>query len=661
MLSAANDERHPDASPQSNSLTSSDQVIYAASAITICAWISMLSIVYCCTESSDWRYLSDEEQRAARLAVFTHLVALTLQSLKVGMNRFQFANSSVSSAESSSKSNRLLWISLSPGSGVLVACGTVQFISVATNLLLGFLPTVVKLDPITRSPVFLIRWCEWIPLSGFMTFLSECIDVDFGSDVPKPNSEDTKSNHGDKRETIVEDAISLKTIAVWSLTQTLSCIPGIVLPFCNDLITWNLVMLFSMITHFCIFPRVWIRRQLYLEALEKQKINLRDPAKRPTQQMVSEINSPVTEGTTSSLLMVDHELVERRRFSFHLIETCAFVWTVLVVIYFANMMLHLYPIQWISTLLPPSSLAMVADTCFDVIAKVLYMRLIVDIYLNVFDPAGRIQKQLQELRHLVSAIWESSSDVIAISVKIKMNNITSQQERWGKSRIISLLSPSFTELLGVGDQLATLPYTAKKTKHSLSNLALMLEFEKSAISVSQNSEHVVVSAYYVHASSSSTMPTIPVPHETISALVDLDSHVVVEATRLVENSWNAMNDKDNDSIISDNSKRKEQNVDSGKDSNLSIKKWLLRYHPVINALGKEITCEMKVSRHAENSLVAVVRDVTERDRRFEAERKAHAGMYEKLDLLYYYFTQKYITYRYHCVLLCGGRNLGSAT
>lgn len=99
--------------------------------------------------------------------------------------------------------------------------------------------------------------------------------VHFGSNLPKPtNSKNTNNNHADKssRETIIEDAISLKTIAVWSLTRTLSCIPG------------------NVITYFCIFPRVWMRRPLYLVALEKLKINLRDPAKRSNPRIASMAN-----------------------------------------------------------------------------------------------------------------------------------------------------------------------------------------------------------------------------------------------------------------------------------------------------------------------------------------------------------------------------------
>jgi hypothetical protein len=35
----------------------------------------------------------------------------------------------------------------------------------------------VHVDPITGARVFLLRWCEWTPLAGLMTFLAEAVDL----------------------------------------------------------------------------------------------------------------------------------------------------------------------------------------------------------------------------------------------------------------------------------------------------------------------------------------------------------------------------------------------------------------------------------------------------------------------------------------------------
>lgn len=55
-------------------------------------------------------------------------------------------------------------------SGIIVAALSVVSISILTNVLLAFFPTLVIEDPIAGSRVFLLRWCEWVPLAGVMTF-----------------------------------------------------------------------------------------------------------------------------------------------------------------------------------------------------------------------------------------------------------------------------------------------------------------------------------------------------------------------------------------------------------------------------------------------------------------------------------------------------------
>lgn len=70
-----------------------------------------------------------------------------------------------------------MWFRKQPLSAV-VFCGLIiQSVALTTNLLLAFAPTIILRDPITHARVFYVRWCEWIPLSGLMTILSEGIDI----------------------------------------------------------------------------------------------------------------------------------------------------------------------------------------------------------------------------------------------------------------------------------------------------------------------------------------------------------------------------------------------------------------------------------------------------------------------------------------------------
>ena len=53
-----------------------------------------------------------------------------------------------------------------------------------------------------------------------------------------------------------------------------------------------------------------------------------------------------------------------------------------------------------------------------VLSKVLFLTVIVEVHRAIFDPQARTERRLDELRRLMAAVWESSSDVIAISVRL---------------------------------------------------------------------------------------------------------------------------------------------------------------------------------------------------------------------------------------------------
>ena len=58
----------------------------------------------------------------------------------------------------------------------------------------------------THSPVYLVRWCEWIALAGLMTFLCE------GVALNKPLNGDGK------------DSPDLRSAVRNSIAQTVSCL-----------------------------------------------------------------------------------------------------------------------------------------------------------------------------------------------------------------------------------------------------------------------------------------------------------------------------------------------------------------------------------------------------------------------------------------------------
>jgi hypothetical protein len=63
-------------------------------------------------------------------------------------------------------------------SGVIVCAIVVQSIALLTDMAMAFLPTPVMIDPITGTKAYLLRYCEWTPLSFTMAFLTESCRMD---------------------------------------------------------------------------------------------------------------------------------------------------------------------------------------------------------------------------------------------------------------------------------------------------------------------------------------------------------------------------------------------------------------------------------------------------------------------------------------------------
>jgi hypothetical protein len=491
------------ASPALLGVNQVNRMFGRAANLSLFAYVGLLALVYSATPTDQWQYLPPQERRAAATAALVLAVAFVL-----AMSRFAFVS------RSSSGWRR-------PMGGMVYASVVTQAVAVCTNLLLAYAPTAVVVDRVTRSRVFLVRWCEWIPLGGLMTFLSEGVGM--------PTS-----------------GAGLRRAIVVSLAQSLSCLGGMVFPFCPGSGSWAFWMAVSLTTYLAMFERVHNKRALYLAERAK---------------------------TGSTFL--DKEQLDRMEFAYHLIAVCTVVWTILVVVYFVNMLLHWH--------LPPThpllqaewSLAMLCDTCFDVLAKGLYMKLIVDVHFCVFDAEGRAQRQLGELRNLMGVLWDSSSDAIVISAR-------------SGDKVTSLLSPSFLPLVNW-----SLPTAISAHK----GVALLLETERRGGEV-RSEENPQGATHRFENVSGSYIDCSGVPY---GGMVRGES-VLGEVNNLAD-------------------------VNAARASDLICAAWehadRARSETVLMFHIADRRCEVKVSPHTESTLVAVVRDVTERFKRLEAERKAH--------------------------------------
>ncbi|GKZ00620.1 hypothetical protein MPSEU_001014100 [Mayamaea pseudoterrestris] len=405
-------------------------------------------------------------------------------------------------------------------SGIMLAALITQFIAIVTAVILAYAPNVVLVDPVTHARVFMTRWTEWIPLAGLMTFFSEAVDL------PKSKSKQWWP-------------------ILASLCQSVSCLCGALLPLCPNMFCWYTTLFVSIMTWLPIFPRIVLKRRAFLLATQGKNL-------------------------------LELEQYDRFRFSYYLMLTCGCIWSVLVFAYFVNFALHrqLPVTHWLRTY----PLAMIVDATFDVLAKAIYMKLIVDVHFLVFDSEGRTQRQLTELRSLLNVLWDSSSDVIIISVRYA-------------DKVTSMMSPSYPKLVG-----ATLPPTLKGRKTT----ALMLETDLSSMADSDgNNGSAARSQTVASYVDSSEMPYGRVTRQTVLHGLDASDPEVTKAVGLIGSAWNRFATHDHN------------------DSSLVM-------YPLQRIGGSKHKCEIKVSYHTNNSIIAVVRDVTERYRRFEAERRAHS-------------------------------------
>ena len=263
-------------------------------------------------------------------------------------------------------------------SGIIVAACTIQFIAVATNAIMLAVPTPVLIDPVTRGRVHLLRWVEWTPLAAVMTFLTE------GVDVPHPR-------------------YGMKVGLYHGMAQGISTAVGLLFPFVPNRESWFVLLTVACVLFCALYVRIYQKRRV-LSSMERGRY-------------ADEV-----------------ELYDRAELSLRLMTTCAVVWTLLILLYFFGWAAprHLPHIPIVGS----PSLPMLTETSCELMSKVLYLTIIVDVHDAVFDESSRAERRLKELRYMMSAVWDSSSDVIAISVR---NNAKS-------GTVTTMVSPTFAKL-----------------------------------------------------------------------------------------------------------------------------------------------------------------------------------------------------------------------
>jgi hypothetical protein len=275
-------------------------------------------------------------------------------------------------------------------SGVIVCAIVVQSIALLTDMAMAFLPTPVFIDPITGTNAYLLRYCEWTPLSFTMAFLTESCRMD-----THRHDDESIDKKRSGRISFIMDAMSMKVdgnvhyealMGVESqedlrkrvqkllepayylaITQGLSTFCGWVFPMCSSIYSWTLCMVISC----ALFSVLW--KRLFTRTAEFQKLQM---------------------GNTLS----EREMYKWSKLSLGLLKTCTYVWSVLVMVFFlCSFGPHLFAN---SLLFRVPGLSMMLESTLDVLFKAIYLLIVIDVHDTIFDSKARTERRLEELRQV---------------------------------------------------------------------------------------------------------------------------------------------------------------------------------------------------------------------------------------------------------------------
>jgi len=388
--------------------------------------------------------------------------------------------------------------------GVLVGAIAVQFISIITDTLPLFLKIPIMIDPVTGAKVYLTRYCAWTPQAFMMTFFTEIAVAP---------------------EILADSSVSsllrcLKAPLLHSIAQGLSAFLGLVFPFCKSFSAWMTAMACSLALFLTIFVRIHVKRKFL-------------------------------QGLKPGSMVADVEHFERCRISYNMVLLCAALWSAFVFLYFFVSFTPKFVSE--NSFLKHESLPFICETLMDVLAKALYVDVIVKLHNSVFDSGVRARRRLEELKRMMLVFWECSADYIVLSVQGKDGVIT------------TMLSPSFL----------TLGNTKGKNLFSTTT-AIMF---KQAMPRTFNSEYSILTEKSKSFRLSPDSDLYTALEKPLSSVRDL-----------VFQCWDQ--DATKSVILCD----------------------------IALPNGTCMNCEGKVTRYKGDALIVVVRDISERRRRLEAEK-----------------------------------------
>lgn len=481
-----------------------------------CTYFTLVATVYVVVPTESIVRLEGVEKNSAIMAM--SLIAISFASRIVPLL------GGVGGGGKNAKSYRGKKLNIS---GIFIGGLTVQIIAFLTDFLMAFFPSPVLIDPILGTRVHVLRWCEWCPCAAYMTFMTEGADLYWSGERPPPDYLLKKYLHAS--------------------TQGGAVFLGLLFPFCPGYKSWMTCMVLSCGLYLTIFIRLRNRQR--------------------------EIPETLGGGAT----VEEAERFVSAKIALRLRYVTTFVWSIIVTLFFVSSVFGPKYAPEGSFLRNPAA-NMMCECFFDVLSKVLFLVIIAEVHNAIFDPFAKTERRLEELRQLMAAVWESSSDVIAISVRTGPTGGAS-----------TMLSPAFYSLGSSDGPLRKL--SIEQIKDFFRRKSVLYQLSDEAFQTKSR-----------------------VKPEMIFNIEETGFHPQDGALLF-----------DGDGVQTDLGAL--QAV-----SDVVVKAWACEERELVfshdlewasSRYGKEhlIHSEAKVSRLDENTLIVIVRDISERVRAFEAEKQ----------------------------------------
>ena len=462
--------------------------------------------------------------------------------------------------------------------GVMWAAFAVNGIA-ASTLWITFLTDVpIIVDHITGCRVHVLRWCEWAVLAFVITFMVEAIDS--------------------------RNAYGVFTLAS---KQGLSTSCGLIFPFVSKSVTvWWTVMAVSFLLFFTLFQRYFEKRAAMSVAQEKLDAVAAATALEAANRVDSSGSKVAMRNkdrnfTSEVFMSVDEqEDIERIFAAFSILRLCCFIWTVFV----TTFCLFSFESWWFrdSCLFPPSW-HFVVDCFLDLGSKMIFTSIIVDSHGDLFNPSARSENRVKELQSLIGVVWEFSSDALVVTSR----SVSTSEGGCGRDYIYTgTSSPTVLDMIAEGTNSQVLRDRSESVP-TVQDIDYVID---SCLSEETDEQEPKLSSFSFKFTDLGSKSMDCLSPETPARYISLDSNPLtksIEASgffELICRAWASFDEECTTSFPGGQASEDGTLLQSIRRQN-----------------GDIAFCEAKVTRLGPQRIVMVVRDVTERTYRHEAEKR----------------------------------------